>query len=116
MDKIKILHNPRCSKSRQGLQYLKKKNLDVEIVDYVKQGIDAAELAKIIAMSDQPLDAFIRKNEQEYKELGLKDKQLTAHEFAQIASKHPKLLQRPIVIRDGKAVVARPIEKIDALL
>jgi len=70
----------------------------------------------MIKRSDQPLEDFIRSNESEYTELGLKGKKLTVEEFAQIAAKHPKLLQRPIIIKDGKAVVARPISKIDELL
>ncbi|MCH8872954.1 arsenate reductase (glutaredoxin) [candidate division KSB1 bacterium] len=116
MPKIKIWHNPRCSKSRQGMEYLNEQNCDLEIMEYMKVEIEPDELADVIKMSDQPLQDFIRSNEPEYAELGLKDKNLTIEEFAQIAAKHPRLLQRPIIIKDGKAVVARPISKIDELL
>ncbi len=115
-ENVKIWHNPRCSKSRQGLEYLKNKTNEFDIYDYMKEGIDPDELARVIEMSDQPLEDFIRTNEPEYKELGLKDKKLTPREFAEIAARHPKLLQRPIVIKGGKAVVARPAAKMDEIL
>lgn len=63
-----------------------------------------------------PLDDFIRTNEKEYKELGLKGKSLSVEEFEEIAAKHPGLLQRPIEIKDGKAIIARPASMIDDLL
>jgi arsenate reductase (glutaredoxin) len=115
MAKIKIWHNPRCTKSRQGLNYLNDKKCDVDIFEYLKEEINPTELAEIIKKSVHPLEDFIRTNEAEYKELGLKSKSLTAEEFAEIATKHPKLLQRPIIIKDGKAVIARPTKKIDEL-
>jgi len=98
------------------MEYLNEKNCDLEIMEYMKEEIDPAELAEVIKMSDQPLENFIRSNESEYAELGLKDKKLTIEEFVQIAAKHPKLLQRPIIMKDGKAVIARPTSKIDDLL
>ncbi len=116
MSDIKIWHNPRCSKSRMGLEYLNEKQCAFDVFEYTKDEIDADELAAIIKSSDQPLADFIRSNEKEYKELGLQDRELTAESFAAIAAKHPKLLQRPIIIKDGKAVIARPASRIDKLL
>ena len=98
------------------MAYLNDQNCDLKIMEYMKEEIDPAELAEVIKMSDQPLEDFIRSNESEYAELGLRDKKLTTEEFAQIVTKHPKLLQRPIIIKDGKAVIARPTSKIDELL
>jgi len=116
MAKVQIWHNPRCSKSRQGLAYLQEKECDIEIFDYLKKSIDSHALARLIEKSGQPLADFIRTNEPEYKELGLKNKNLTVEKFAEIATKHPKLLQRPIIIKEGKVVVARPVSKIDEVL
>lgn len=82
----------------------------------MKEEIDPTESAEVIKRSDPTLQAFIRANESEYTELGLKGKDLTVEDFAEIAAKHPKLLQHPIVIKDCKAVVARPTSKIDELL
>ncbi|MFQ5675061.1 MAG: ArsC/Spx/MgsR family protein [bacterium] len=115
MSSIKIWHNPRCSKSRQGLEYLTESKCDLDIFEYTKEKIDPAELARVIKMSDQPLEDFIRTNEAEYAELGLKGKDLTIEQFAEIAAQHPKLLQRPIVIKNGKAIIARPTSKIAEL-
>lgn len=116
MTEVKIWHNPRCSKSRQGLEYLNQANCEVKVFDYTKNKIDPEELANVIKMSDHPLQDFIRTTEPEYTLLDLNTRNLTVEEFAEIAAQHPKLLQRPIVIRDGKAVIARPTTKIDELL
>lgn len=116
MAEVKIWHNPRCSKSGQGLAYLQDKGCDVDVFEYTHGKIDPAELARVIKASDHPLEDFIRTNEKEYRELGLKGRRLTVEEFAEIAATHPKLLQRPIVIKDGKAIIARSASMIDDLL
>jgi arsenate reductase (glutaredoxin) len=115
MEPVKIWHNPRCRKSREGLQYLKGRNIEPEIFHYL-EGFSPADLLEVLKKTKQPLNEFIRKNEKEYKELHLREKILSKEEFAEIASKHPKLLQRPIVIKGGQAVLARPAEKIDDIL
>ena len=66
------------------MAYLNEQNCDLEIMEYMKEEIDPAELAEVIKMSDQPLEDFIRSNEPEYAELGLKDKKLTIEGFSQI--------------------------------
>lgn len=116
MSETKIWHNPRCSKSRQGLEYLKEKKGAVEIFEYMKEKIDPSELAEIIKSSEQPLSDFVRTNEPEFKQLGLKTDELTVEKFAELAARHPKLLQRPIVVKGGKAVVARPTDKINEIM
>lgn len=113
---VKIWHNPRCRKSREGLEFLKSKGIEPEVFNYLQESFSPDELADLIRKSGQPLKDFIRTNEKEYKELGLKGKDLTIEEFAEIASKHPKLLQRPIVINGEKVVLARPAEKIEEIL
>ena len=116
MSDIKIWHNPRCKKSREGLKYLKDKGIEPEIYDYMKQGINPDELVQIVLQTEQPVKDFIRTNEAEYKTLGLKEKQLSVEEFAKIASEYPKLLQRPIVRYKDKAVLAQPASRIDEIL
>ncbi|NOX36680.1 MAG: arsenate reductase (glutaredoxin) [Calditrichaeota bacterium] len=115
MEKVIIWHNPRCRKSREGLNYLKEKGIEPVIFDYLKEGIPADELADLIKKSGLPVEAFIRSNEKEYRELGLKGKSLTAEEFARIAANHPRLLQRPIVVYGDRVVLARPASEIDKL-
>jgi arsenate reductase len=115
MEKIIIWHNPKCRKSREGLQYLKEKGYEPKIFEYLKDEIDPNELIKIIKLSKQPLGDFIRRNEKEFKELGLKDKQLSVEEFAKIVVDYPKLLERPIVLRGTKALIGRPASKLEEI-
>jgi arsenate reductase (glutaredoxin) len=116
MEKVIIWHNPRCRKSREGLQYLQDKGVESEVFDYLNIPFSPEELAEIIKLSGQPVDEFIRRNEKEYKALGLNKRKLSIAEFAKICSKHPRLLQRLIVIKGSSAVLARPASKIDELL
>ena len=116
MSDIRIWHNPRCSKSRAGLAHLQDLQCSFDVFEYTKDKIDAKELADVIKSSDHPVRDFIRMNEKEYKELGLDQQELTADHFAEIAAKHPNLLQRPIIIKDGKAIIARPASRINDIL
>jgi arsenate reductase len=99
VEKVIIWHNPRCRKSREGLQYLQEKRVKPEIFDYMKTPFSSGDLLRIIELSGKPVDEFIRKNEKEYKMLGLNKRKLSVAKFAEICSKHPRLLQRPIVIK-----------------
>jgi arsenate reductase (glutaredoxin) len=116
MNKILIWHNPRCKVSRAGLSYLREKGIEPEVFQYLKEGFKPEELARLIRLSGLPVETFIRKPEKIYRELGLKGKQLTAEEFAELAAEHPKLLQRPIVIYGERVVLAQPPEAVDILL
>lgn len=111
MEKIIIWHNSRCRKSRAGLQFLQEHGFEPEIFEYLKSGIDPAELVQLIKKSGQPVSDFIRTQEADYRQLGLKGKELSAEEFSKIAADYPKLLQRPIVIKGEKVVLALPPEK-----
>ena len=116
MDTIKIWHNPRCRKSREGLQYLQEKGIKPEIFEYLKSDFEPNELVELIKNTGQPLKDFIRTQEADYKTLGLKGKELTVEEFSKHASEFPKILQRPIIIKGNKAVLARPVDKIEEIL
>ncbi len=115
MARVVIWHHPRCRKSREGLNYLREKGIDPVIFDYLREGFSPDELAQLIRKSGLPVEEFIRTNEKEFRELGLKGRSLTAEAFAQIASEHPRLLQRPIVVYGDRVVLARPVERLDAL-
>ncbi|MEE4310565.1 MAG: ArsC/Spx/MgsR family protein [candidate division KSB1 bacterium] len=116
MSQVKIWHNPRCRKSRERLKYLQDKNIDFEIIEYLKTGIDPDDLSQIITNSGQEIRDFIRTNEADYKALNLKNKELSAEEFAKLAAEYPKLLQRPIVISGQKSILALPADRIDDIL
>ncbi len=112
--KMKIYHNPRCSKSRQGLAILQESGKDFEIVEYLKNPVTFEELKGVLDKLGLDPVELIRKNEavwkQEYKGKTLNDKELI-----QAMVSHPKLIERPIVVSGNKAVVGRPPEKIKEL-
>ena len=110
-----IYHNPRCSKSRQCLAILEDKKEDLEIIKYLDSPITKEKLTEVIALLGiQPID-LIRKNEAIWKQ-EYKGKEITDTELIQIMCEHPKLIERPIVIKDGKAIIGRPPEKVIDIL
>ncbi len=112
---MKIYHNPRCSKSRNGLKFLENKGCNFEVVKYLDEGISEKELADLIAKTGRPVFDFVRTHEQDYKD-NYKGKDLSDKEWIKVLSENPKLLQRPIVINGDKAVLGNPPEDIDKIL
>jgi arsenate reductase len=112
---MKIYHNPRCSKSRQGLAILNESGLTFETIEYLKTPINKAELNEIIKLLGiEPID-LVRKNEAVWKE-NYKGKELTNQEIIEAMLKNPSLIERPIVIHNNKAVIGRPPEIIKTIL
>jgi arsenate reductase len=112
---IKIYHNPRCTKSRQGVAFLEEKGLDFEIVKYLEDSFTVETLSITIKeLGIKPID-LIRKNEAIWKS-DFKGKELSDAEIIQAMVDFPKLIERPIIVNNGKAVVARPTEKIEEVL
>jgi arsenate reductase len=108
---IKIYHNPRCSKSRQGLALLEKSGKDFEVIKYLDEVFSAQELENVISkLGIKPVD-LVRKNEAIWKS-DYKGKTLTDKEVISAMITHPKLIERPIVINGTKATVGRPPETI----
>jgi len=112
---LKIYHNPRCRKSRAGLEYLQNKTDDFEIVDYLKTGLTPEILEEILLKTNLRPPDLVRQQEDMYRK-ELKNKNFTDEEWIQILVENPKLLQRPIVISKHKAVLAQPPENIDRIL
>ena len=112
---MKIYHNPRCSKSRDALKYLEEKGFEIEIVDYIKNGITPHEIKEFLYKSGLPISSIIRVNEDLYKEQ-FKGEEFSDDEWIDILVKNPKLLQRPLIIKGSHAVLARPIEEIQKLI
>jgi arsenate reductase len=104
---IEIYHNPRCSKSREGLQILDASGKEFTIIKYLEEPLSIEKLQHIInLLKIKPID-LIRKNETVWKE-NYKNKQLTNTRIIQLLVKHPNLIERPIVINGTKAVIGRP--------
>ncbi|NRD22481.1 arsenate reductase (glutaredoxin) [Winogradskyella litoriviva] len=112
---IKIYHNPRCSKSRQGLAILEDSGKDFETIKYLEETLTAKQLETIISkLGIKPMD-LIRKNEAIWKS-DFKGKILSDSDIIAAMVKHPKLIERPIVVNGDKAVVGRPPESISDII
>jgi len=113
MTKATIYHNNRCSKSRATLQILNDNNIDVQEIYYLETPPTEEELDKIVTMLNiEPID-LIRTGEKTFKELDLKKTDIkTKSEWLKIMTSNPILIERPIVIINGKAVIGRPAEKV----
>ena len=110
---ITMYHNPRCSKSRQTLQLLEEKGVEPKIVKYLETPPTADELREVIRLLGlSSARDLMRRKEKEYKELGLDDPGKTEDELIEAMAAHPRLIERPIVIKDGKAALGRPPEKV----
>ena len=113
---LKIFHNPRCSKSRQTLDLLTDKGFEPEIVKYLETPPTAAELREILALLGLGARDLLRSGEAEFKELGLGDASLGEDELIDAMVRHPKLIQRPIVVTDKAARLGRPPESVLEIL
>jgi len=114
-EKIEVYHNPRCRKSREALAYLRDRNIEPEIIEYLKAIPSAEELKKVLARLDLPVEKLIRKEERIFKER-FKGKNFTTEEWIEIMREYPKLIQRPIIMNRKKAVIGRPAENIDQII
>ena len=114
--KVKIYHTPRCSKSRQTLEILNRKNLDIDIVEYLKSPLDINEISNLLKKLGYTARDLLRKGEDVYKNENLSDKSLTEDFLIDMMSKNPILIERPIVVSNGKAVIGRPPEKVLEIL
>lgn len=116
---ITIYHNPRCSKSRATCELItstyNRADEPTEIIEYLKQPLSVAQIKQIHAQLGGPVRDMLRDTEAEYKELHLPDVSLSDLQIYEAIAKHPILLQRPIVVRNGRAVIGRPPENVAAL-
>jgi len=112
---MKIYHNPRCSKSRNGLNYLTEKGYEFEVVKYLDEGISEEELSELISKTGKKPFDFVRTHENLYKK-EFKGKKFSDKEWIKILVENPKLLHRPIVINGDKAVLANPPENVEEII
>ena len=116
MSAYKIFHNPRCSKSRQALQILQDNNCDIEIINYLETDLNVSLIKDVLhKLSLKPRD-ILRTSEQDYKDNNLKEGSFSDDELIDYMIKHPKLIERPIVIKGHRAVLGRPPENVLELI
>lgn len=113
---VTIYHNPRCSKSRQTLKLLQDHDVDIEVVEYLKTPPDAEQLSRILALLDLEPRELMRTGEPAYRENGLDDETLGRGELIEAMIRNPILIQRPIVVAEGKARIGRPPESVLEIL
>jgi arsenate reductase (glutaredoxin) len=116
MDPIKIYHNPRCSKSRATLALLEENDVNPEIIYYLDSPPNKEELTELLNKLGIGIRDLIRTSEAEYGDLGLDDESLSEAIIFDIVANHPKLIQRPIVIKGDLAIFGRPPENVLTLL
>ena len=112
---MKIYHNPRCRKSRETLAIINEKGVPVEVVEYLKDVPTAVDLKDILNKLGIPAEQLLRKGEKVYKE-NLKGKNMSNDQWVKIMTDNPVLIERPIVVSEGKAVIGRPPENVNDLL
>jgi len=113
---VTIYHNPRCSKSRQTLQMLSEQGLEPQIVEYLITPPSAAELKQVLDLLALGPRDLMRKNESVYKEAGLDDEGLSDEQLIAAMLENPILIERPIVLANGKARIGRPPESVLEIL
>ncbi|SNB56487.1 arsenate reductase [Marinobacter sp. es.042] len=112
----RIFHNPRCSKSRQTLELLTERGIEPEIIRYLETPPTEQELMDILNALDLSPRELMRTNEKEYKEQGLNSPDLSDEQLIAAMVATPKLIERPIVIANGKAALGRPPENVLSIL
>lgn len=114
--KVQILHNPRCSKSRTTLQLLLDNGVEPEVILYLDTPPTTGQLVAILKKLDMHPRDLMRKGQSEYKDLGLDDNQLSDEELIAAMIRAPILIERPIVLANGKARIGRPPESVLEIL
>ncbi|MCB2264189.1 MAG: arsenate reductase (glutaredoxin) [Candidatus Thiosymbion ectosymbiont of Robbea hypermnestra] len=113
---ITLYHNPRCSKSRRTLELLRDRGIEPRILKYLETPPDPATLERLLEQLGLEPRELMRKQEKEYKENELANPALTREELIAAMVAHPKLIERPILVKDDRAVLGRPPEAVLELL
>lgn len=117
MATVTIYHNPRCSKSRETLALLQQHGVEPQVVRYLEQAPDETTLRQLMqALGMNSPREMMRRKEAEYQALGLDDPALSEEQLLAALAAHPKLLERPIVVAQGKARLGRPPEQVLEIL
>jgi len=112
----RIFHNPRCSKSRQTLELLTERGIEPEIIRYLETPPTEQELKDILSALNLTPRELMRTKEKEYKDQGLNNPELSDEQLIAAMIATPKLIERPIVIANGKVALGRPPENVLSIL
>ncbi|HAY3564374.1 TPA: arsenate reductase (glutaredoxin) [Elizabethkingia meningoseptica] len=112
---IKILHNSRCSKSREALQYLEDQNIDFELINIIQNPLTKEDIVAVLQKLNMKAEELVRKSDALFKEKYV-DQDLDENGWISVLVDNPTLIQRPVVIKDNKAVIGRPLENVTHLL
>ncbi|MFC5569407.1 arsenate reductase (glutaredoxin) [Lysobacter yangpyeongensis] len=115
-DDTRLYHNPRCSKSRGALELLHERGIEPHVVAYLDTPPTADELRALLRLLGIPARSLLRTGEDEYAALGLADPSLSEDALIAAMASHPRLIERPIFVHNGRAVIGRPPEQVLALL
>jgi len=108
---VRIYHNPRCSKSRATLALLQDRGIPVEIVEYIQHPPSAAEIREILRLLGMDAADLVRKGEAAFRDSGL-DASAPEQDLVELMAREPVVIERPIVVADGKARIGRPPERV----
>lgn len=112
---IKIYHNPRCRKSREGMEILEKSGKEFQVIKYLEEVPTKEELREVLNCLAITPEMLVRKNEAIWRE-NYRNRLLSEDEILDAMVAHPRLIERPIVINGDKAVIGRPSERIQEIL
>ena len=112
MSEAILYHNPKCSKSRKALEIIENQNINTKVILYLKDKLTKSMLKQILDLSGLSVRDIIRSNEKEYKDNNLDNLNLSQDEMLELIIKHPKLLQRPVLVYNNQAIIGRPPEDI----
>jgi arsenate reductase (glutaredoxin) len=116
MEDSRLYHNPRCSKSRGALELLNERGIQPRVIAYLDTPPSADELRNLLRMLALPARALLRTGEEEYTALGLADASLSEDALIAAMAAHPRLIERPVFVHNGRAVIGRPPEQVLTLL
>ena len=107
-----MYHNPICGKSRGALEILREREVACEVIEYLQTPVDRATLERILDLLGGPPGDLVRQDKR-FKELGLDPRDyVTREQVVEVLLAHPELMERPVVVRGGRAVIARPSERV----
>jgi arsenate reductase len=116
MSDVTILHNQRCSTSRAAMERIEESQVEAEVVDYLRNPLEAEALADLLDKLEDPATDLVRRDGH-FKELGLTEADVqTREQVIAVLTEHPRLMQRPVVVKGGRAIIGRPKERVAPFL